>query len=65
LTDAEHDFIRRFDLTDAGFRRGKKAYEEQEGSPEKPSSWDSVLTIDSAKRKRQQREAALAKKGAA
>lgn len=58
LDDAEKDFIKRFGISEAGFRRGKAAYEAQgEGRPNEPSSWDAHITFDSEQKKRREREA--------
>jgi hypothetical protein len=62
LTDDELAFIKKFNISPEGFRRGKKAYDEQDGDPTKPSSWDSVITFDSEQAKRRKRELALKEK---
>jgi hypothetical protein len=60
LTDEERTFCGRFGLSEDGYRRGKSRYEGQgSGAPDKPSSWDEVITFDSDKANRARREAEL------
>lgn len=50
LNDQEREFIRKFDLTEDEYRRGKENFENQ--SEKGVSSWDEVVTFDSSKRKK-------------
>lgn len=45
LTDEEKTFVKKFKISEEGFRRGASRYASQ--SEEGPSSWDDVITFDS------------------
>ncbi len=53
LVAEEQEFVRNFQITTEGFRRGKEIIDGQ--AKRGPSSWDKAFTFDSAQRRREQR----------
>lgn len=63
LNDDEKDFIKKFGISEDGYRRGIQYRDSQgDGKPGTPSAWDAVLTFDSDVKKRREKERAQKEK---